>query len=44
MNTAASWTPTGSTVPVESVKSCVAYNAITGEIHHTHIVVTLDGP
>lgn len=35
--------PFGSTVSVESVKSCVVYSADTGEIHHTHLVVTLEG-
>ncbi|MBI3224385.1 MAG: hypothetical protein HYZ39_04925 [Mycolicibacterium cosmeticum] len=44
MNRALAWAaPTGSTVPVESVLSCVVYSAATGEIQHTHIVVTLEG-
>ncbi len=43
MNAAGQWTPNGSTAAVESVKSCVVYSATTGEIHHTHVVVTLEG-
>jgi len=33
----------GGSVPVHSVKSCVVYDEVSGEIHHVHHVVTLEG-
>jgi hypothetical protein len=34
---------TGSTVPVQSIKTCVVYDATSGQIHHHHSVLTLVG-
>lgn len=31
------------TVPVESSRACVVYDADTGHVHHIHQVVTFDG-
>lgn len=33
----------GGTVPVESCKSCVVYDASSGRIHHTHHAIVLKG-
>lgn len=33
----------GATVPVQSIKACVVYDAASGRIHHQHRVLTLVG-
>ena len=33
----------GATVPVQSIKACVVYDAGSGRIHHHHRVLTLVG-
>jgi hypothetical protein len=35
--------PAGATVPVRSIKACVVYDTTSGQIHHQHRVLTLEG-
>jgi hypothetical protein len=35
--------PAGATLPIRSIKVCVVYDATSGQIHHQHKVLTLEG-
>ena len=35
--------PAGSTLPIRSIKACVVYDTTSGQIHHQHRVLTLEG-
>ena len=38
-----SFTGSGSTLPVHSIKACVVYDTSDGRIYHQHRVLTLKG-